>query len=566
MGMALSQQLKQTQRLIMTPQMQQSIQLLQMNAMELEELTREEMLENPFLETQQEETDPSSGAAEADAADNEPAKAEAEEPDITPEPIDIFYDEAGSQVEAASTASDKPEVSDDPIPPDPEIPPDSTASTEDASEEFAPGEDLSGRALAEVDTDWKEVFDDDEPYMPRAIGSREQPEEEKDFTEYTASKIGLHDHLQWQLESMELDETTRAIAGWIINSLNDDGYLLVSDDAGGNGDADKPSILTQDPAEAVRIVAGDLGTSEEAVLKGLRVVQSFDPPGVGARNLAECLTIQLRDAGVKDPLPFRILNEQFDLFLRRRTKELSRALGVKEEDIARAVERIARLEPRPGRKYSTDTPHYVRPDVYVKEVDGRYIYYLNEGDVGRLRINDYYRNLMRNHSATMTDKEREYALEKYKSALWLIKNIEKRKSTILTVTEAIMEYQKDFLERGVEGLKPLTLKVIADQVGMHESTIARVTNSKYVETPRGVFSLKFFFSSSLETDDGESASSRSIKETIREIIAAEDPARPISDQRISAILSQRGVRIARRTVAKYREQLKILPAKMRKSK
>ncbi|MCX7045124.1 MAG: RNA polymerase factor sigma-54 [Candidatus Sumerlaeota bacterium] len=547
MGLALSQQMRQTQRLIITPQMRQSIELLQMNSLELETLAQQEALENYFLEL--EESDAGSGADEAEAAD-------------APEAETIDSDEAAPAGTEPTTTEETPQTSEAPDSAVENQASDAFTSTQVAAEERVSfGEEAGAETFKEVDADWDEYFDGNEPTYTSRPSVREAPDEdETDFTEYTAAKTGLRERLQWQLDTAVLEPHLRLIGNYIVNNINDDGYLTIPTIEKGSNHG----ILKQDPAAVTRSIMEDLGVSEEDVEYALRVIQSFDPTGVGARNLVECLTIQLRDAGVTDRLPYQMLEEQFPRFIVRKFKEIARDLGVSETDVIKAFERISKLEPRPGRAYSAESPYYIRPDVIVKDVDGRYIYYLNEGETGRLRINDYYRNLLRNSAAVMTDKEREYAVDKYKSALWLIKNIEKRKSTILMVTEAIMDYQRDFLDKGVESLRPLTLKVIADQVGMHESTIARVTNSKYVETPRGIFSLKYFFSSSLETSEGEAASSRSIREKIRLMIEAEDLRKPLSDQKIAAMLSQSGVTIARRTVAKYREQMKILPAKMRK--
>ena len=508
----------------MTPQMQQSIQLLQMNSMELETLAQTEMLENPFLEDNETGDEPDAGAEEAESSADERAES-----------ID-------SDENAATDTQNEP-VTEAPTDDTPEL------AEEKPEEKFE-----------DVDADWESYFDGNEPTITSRPSTYEAPEDETDFSEYTAAKVSLYEKLTWQLETATFDEEDHPIGEYLISNIDDNGYFVISD-----VDDDTPfDMTTQELMGPVRVAASDLDVSEDDVSRVLSVIQTFEPVGVGARNLVECLSIQLRDRGVDDPLPYRMLEEQFDRLARRKFKDMAKALGAPEQDIRDAFEMIARLEPKPGRSITTESPRYIRPDVYVKEVDGRYIYSLHEGDVGRLRINDYYRRLLRNNSSSMTDKEREYAIEKYKSALWLIKNIEKRKSTILNVTEAIMNYQQDFLDKGVEALRPLTLKQIAEEVGMHESTIARVTNSKYVETTRGTFSLKYFFSSSLDTDSGGTTSSRSIKQAIENIIADEDTKKPLSDQKIATILANRGVQIARRTVAKYREQMKILPAKLRK--
>jgi len=336
---------------------------------------------------------------------------------------------------------------------------------------------------------------------------------------------------------------------------------------------------------------------------------------VGARDLAECLRLQCEEREIRNRLLYRILDDHLSDLQQKRFREIAKALDTTEAKVQEVFHIVATLDPRPGKNLTKDTPRYIIPDVFVKKVDDKYMYFLHEGDAGKLRIASSYRKMLKGRRAAKfaeqvaleagdahlngmaalasgtngfeaahgvqgangvametleapplddRDNPADYAHEKYKNAVWLIKNIEKRKSTVLRVTEAIMNYQKDFLDKGIEHLHPLTLRNIAEVVGMHESTIARVTTQKYVETPRGVFSLKFFFSSGLETDSGEDASSRSIKELITQMIGAENVKRPLSDQKIADMLKDRGIQIARRTVAKYREQLKILPAKLRK--
>jgi len=348
-------------------------------------------------------------------------------------------------------------------------------------------------------------------------------------------------------------------------------------------------------------IALRLKTDRQTVFDVLEVVQDFEPTGVGARDLAECLRLQCEEQGIRNRLLYVVLENHLSDLQQKRFKEIAREVGATEEEVQQVFHIVARLDPRPGQSTTKDTARYITPDVYVKKIDDKYMYFLNEGDAGRLRIASNYRRLIQHrqrrgaiaaqaarnneaadgganngaspngsyaqppNSSVVDNATGDYAHEKYKNAVWLIKNIEKRKSTVLRVTEAIMNYQKDFLEKGIEYLHPLTLRNIAEVVGMHESTIARVTTGKYVETPRGIFELKYFFSSGLETDSGEDASSRSIKELITQMIDKEDMKKPLSDQKIADMLKDKGIQIARRTVAKYREQLKILPAKLRKT-
>ena len=333
----------------------------------------------------------------------------------------------------------------------------------------------------------------------------------------------------------------RQIGEYIIGSIDEDGYLRI-------------------PLEEV---AGETGCTPSEAEAVLRVVQGFDPVGVGARDLAECLILQLEARGEKDPLIFRIVGEHLDMLQKKKFREIARELQV-DEDLVRAVfHKISHLEPMPGRSRTAAEVRYALPDVVVRKVDEDYVVFMNEGRTAGLRLNQYYRQLLSSPDA-FSSQEKEFAQEKLKSAVWLLRNIEKRKSTILKVSEAIMDFQREFLDKGTPGLRPLTLREIAEVVGMHESTVARVTTGKYIDTPRGVYELKYFFSPGLQTDTGEDASSTSIKEMLNQMVAAEDPRRPLSDQRLAEMLQERGITIARRTVAKYREQLRILSAKLRK--
>lgn len=497
MVLNLQQLQKQTQRLIMTPQMQQSIQLLQLNAIELEQLTEMELMENPFLTIAEEV--PESDEERFRESDN--GTAEREREFESPE-------EAGDLSEAAVA---------EPI--------------EAAPERFD-----------EVDVNWDDYYSTSS--NPAYVGNgRDFDEEERDFSEYTAARTSLYEHLMWQLRTSSLDGLDAEIGEYLIGSLNDDGYL--------------PPDIVPETAEHFKV-------TEKRVEHVLSVLHEFEPTGIGARSLAECLLLQLKQTGGWSELAEKILTTHMDLFQRKKIRELARALEVTEADVQDVVHKISRLEPHPGRSISAEAVQYIKPDIFVKLIDGELMIYLNEGQTGRLSVDRFYRRLLRQQERAMTRQEREYAMEKYRSALALIKNIEKRKSTILRVTTAIMEVQRGFLEKGVSALKPLTLREVADMVDMHESTVARVTSRKYVETPQGTYSLKFFFSSSIESAGAEAVSSTAIKDRIAQLINEEHPKKPLSDQKIADMLKAEGYDIARRTVAKYREQMKILPAKFRR--
>ena len=495
MEMKLGQYQKQLQRLVMTPQMQQSIKLLQLNALEMEQLTDQQMLENPFLELLDER--------ESATENPETLPKGGDEPSLTPPPANP----------------------DEPPAPEPE------------SAEAIP-QDLirQPETFDKVDVDWNDVYDDAE----NKVYFQQEDYEEHDFTEYTSRAIGLQEHLMRQLKLSTLEGKDVSIGEYIIGNIDEDGYLRTD----------------------LEEIAQRLSVPLEQVEDVLDVVQTFDPTGIAARNLAECLRLQLEDQNVRDSFIYQLIDEHLDDLQRKKFKEIARVMNVDEERVVKAFERISHLEPRPGRSFTKEEPQYIVPDVVVKKVDSKYMFYLNEGRTARLGLNPYYRNLLMTNN--MSKDERVYAVAKYRGALWLLKNIEKRKSTILRITEAIMNAQKEFLDKGLKHLKPLTLHEVADVVGMHESTVARVTTGKYVETPRGIFELKFFFSSGLKAENGELTSSTSVKEMIDGIIRQEFPEKPYSDQKIVRMLGKNGIKIARRTVAKYRDQLKILPAKLRK--
>ncbi len=645
MALSLQQVQKQTQRLIMTPQMQQSIQLLQMNSMDLEMLIREEMLENPFLEI----TDDEEGLqSENDGKEKDEAPAEEREVESG-----LSDENREKEPQALEEYDEKPKDEN----PDP-------ANDTETAEEF--------QKLEESDIDWDQQYSDSDT---TAYSGTREDFEEHDFTTYTKLTESLYDSLMRQLRLSILAGTDYEIGEFIIGNLNSDGYMdcslenqalivgyppeLVAPKVVGkdeqvdkalrhmlatlHGSGEKPEafvgmkrkellprvvaeilgvtydeVAVQKPEERLKrliarrlkrryseleemrpaelileVVAFRTKTTPDRVFDVLEIIQEFEPTGVAARDLAESLRLQCEENGVRNRLLYVILDDHLEDLQQKRFREISRTLNVPEDKVTEVFQILSRLDPRPGRSITKESAQYIKPDVYVKHIDGRYLYFLNEGDAGRLKVAANYRRMVAQkqgrraqlakqaqvqaardaalqngangkHAAAVSEQDVDYANEKFKSAVWLIRNIEKRKKTILRVTEAIMDYQKEFLDKGIEHLRPLTLRDIAERVDMHESTIARVTTKKYVETPRGIFELKFFFSSGLETDDGEAASSRSIKELLTQMIDAEDKKRPLSDQKIADMLKQKGFQIARRTVAKYREQLKVLPAKLRK--
>ncbi|MBN1867254.1 RNA polymerase factor sigma-54 [Candidatus Sumerlaeota bacterium] len=534
MPLALQQVQKLQQRLIMTPQMQQSVKLLQMNTVELDALTQAELLENPFLELEEEDVSPNTvESSDTEGADHSQSAVETANPDDSPRKT--IEDEADGSYRTEPQADDAGSVEED------------TAANSDRLQdndevsdrvESSPVEDQPEQ-FAEVDTDWSEVFDDDA--TPTYHTPRDDTEE-RSFEETVAVRASLYEVLERQLRTSSLDGLDAEIGRYLIGCIDENGYLQVS----------------------VEECAQRFGVAETRVERVLGIVQDFEPTGVGARDLPECLILQLAAMNELTIEAKEILTEHWPLMLRKKFKEIARIVETDEQTVAGLFNRIGRLDPSPGRSYSKERPIYVTPDVYVKQIDGRYFCYLHEGQVAHLRLNNVYKEILLGDKREQDPKEREYALDKYRAAVMFIKNIEKRRNTILRVTEAIMEYQHEFLQKGVSALRPLALSEIADRVGMHESTISRVTSAKYVDTPQGMFELKFFFSSAIESSSGEAASSRAVKQKIQGIVAGEDPRKPLSDDRIAKILKSQGFTIARRTVAKYREQLRILPTNLRR--
>lgn len=351
------------------------------------------------------------------------------------------------------------------------------------------------------------------------------------------------DQLIMQLHLAVDDPFDTEIGEYLIGNLNPDGFLAVE----------------------LEEVARVFDIEPERVKPVLDVIQSFDPPGIGARNLQEALLLQLKARNQEDTLVADIVRDHFDALKNRKFAEIARDLRVSPREVQEMAEEIGHLDPRPGLSTLGNEARYVTPDLVVDKVDGEYVVYLNDSNIPRLRISQAYVEELNRSRGGGDSETREFILGKLNSAKWLIQTIEQRRRTIVKVMQCIVEEQRDFFEKGPVALKPLTLQQVATQIGMHESTVSRVTTNKYVQTPRGVFELKYFFSSSLDTDDGDSMSSKAAKTRISEIIAGEEKTRPLSDQKIVDMLKADGLNIARRTVAKYREQLGILPARMRKT-
>jgi len=482
MAMEARLSLRQSQRVVMTPLLQQAIQLLQLSTLELQEVVQKELLENPMLE------------------------------EVTP---------------------DTPETTDGPAtadtPPAPTVEP-ITAETPPTTE----------RQTDELPFDFTAVMSAaDDDHEERSLVSQED-REDLPFENVIRTQISLADHLDEQLRFATEDATVRRIGAEIIGNLDEDGYLRAE----------------------LEEIAQRCAVSADEVAKVVELVQGFDPPGVAARSIQECLLLQLRRDPLPDPVSVEIIEAHFDDLSRRRYQDIARAMKLSLDRIMESVEEIMGLEPKPGRRFGGNDSRYIVPDVFVYKLGTEYTVVLNEDGIPRLRVNGLYRSLLRTPGSG--DEAKQYVEQKLRSALWLIKSVDQRQRTLRKVTQSIVKFQRDFLDRGLSHLRPLSLRDVGEDIGMHESTISRVTTNKYVETPQGLFELKYFFHSGIASGDGEMVSSVSVKKMIQDILAAEDPAKPQSDQEVAQALQKRGLTIARRTVAKYREELGILPSHQRR--
>jgi RNA polymerase sigma-54 factor len=494
MGMEMRQELKLSQQLVMTPQLQQAIRLLQLSRMELADLVHEEMLENPILD---DELD----------LDNERSRER---------------DEAGSDVEQLHQLE-------------------GAGSTEQALEgsvvDGVAQTEIKGDATAVSEIDWENYLDNYSmgPPMPAFRGDGE----EMPSLEATLTKPpSLHDHLAWQLKMTNLPPDRLEVGMEILGNIDADGYI-------------------KDPPIAE--LAADLGVDPVMCEEVLEKIQSFDPTGVGARSLAECMLIQAVACGQDDDLVVKMIKSHLGNLEKKNYQAIARDLKQPLEEIYEAAKVIMEFDPRPGRQYSSDDPHYVTPDVYIHKVGDKYFVVPNDDGLPKLKISGFYKNAMGNSAAS-----KDYVQDKLRSAQWLIRSIQQRQRTIIKVAESILKFQREFFDKGIAHLKPLILRDVAEDIGMHESTVSRVTTSKYVHTPQGIFELKFFFNSGISRTNGEDLASQAVKSKIKELVDAEDPKRPHSDQKIVELLKKGGIDIARRTVAKYREQLGILSSSKRK--
>jgi len=476
MALEIKQALGLTQQLIMTPQLQQAIKLLQLSRLELLDTINQEMEANPVLEER------------ASDGDDEDAQIDQEEEGV---------------------------------------------STEESSID-----EVTIEERARDDVDWESYFSD------YNTGWAEAPYEDIDtppFENYTSSRPSLYSHLKWQLSMSHLDEEQQEIGDYILGNLDGDGYL---------------DMAIQEIAEAT-------GYPPDKIETTLQQVQNFDPVGIAARDVRESLLIQARFQNLGGTTVEKVIQEHLGDLEDKRYERIAKKLCTSYDEICSAVSIIKALDPKPGRIYSEEETVYITPDVYIFRLGDDYQIVLNTDGLPKLRINPYYKNILRSKDAT-SESAKAYIQEKLKSAAWLIKSIHQRQRTIYRVTESIVKFQRNFFDKGVTQLRPLVLRDVAEDIQMHESTVSRVTTNKYAYTPQGTFELKFFFNSSVHGLGGDSVSSESVKEYIRSIIKAEDKGKPLSDQEIANMLKSQNINAARRTVAKYREAMGILPSRKRK--
>src|SRR5215813_2312354 len=497
MSIEIKQHLRLSQQLVMTPQLQQAIKLLQLSRMELVDLVREEMMENPILEdgadTAQEQSKNGEANGAADGADGQEARAE----------------------HAGETELPAPEISqkvDGPV----EVKTDN-------------------QAVNEIDWDnYLENYTMAPPMPAYRPNNDELPSLEATLTK----KASLFDHLLWQLKLSNFSPEQEKIGMLIIGNLDAAGYLK------------EVTIeeLAQEGAEA-----------PDLALSVLKRIQEFDPIGVAARTLEECLLIQAQHIGADDEIVVGMIKHHLANLEKKNYAAIARDLHQPLEEIVEAAKVIASLDPKPGRIYSDEEPRYITPDVYVYKVGDKYFVVPNDDGLPKLKISNFYRTAL-----SGSPQARDYIQDKLRSAQWLIRSIQQRQRTIVKVTESIIKFQREFFDKGIAYLKPLILRDVAEDISMHESTISRVTTNKYVQTPQGMYELKFFFNSGISRMDGDEVASEAVKNKIKAIIGSEDAKHPHSDQKIVELLRDQNIDIARRTVAKYREQLGILSSSKRK--
>jgi RNA polymerase sigma-54 factor len=513
----LGQDLRLRQQLVMTPQLQQAIKILQLSLPELEAIVQSELEQNPMLEPL--DQSPAEAASESEMPDPEAASGSDGEP-LPPETdgaLGANSDddwETGSREEKTAAPSVETEARD------------------------AALEIKQLNSLEKVD--WREYLETYSNNWQESAPSDSADDHRSALENTPLRRSSLEDHMMWQLRLSSLNETDQQIGATIIYNLNEDGYLETPVD-------ELAAQLEVPSAEVERVLAR---------------VQRFDPPGVAARDLRECLLAQLLNLGMEESLAARIVKNHLDLLEKHRYAEIAKVLGVPVETVGQSAKVISVLEPKPGRDYGGAEPTYVVPDVYIQKVGEDYVVTLNRDAVPRLRLAGYYQRVL--NDVDVAAETREYLQERLRSARWLVKSIYQRQQTIFKVATSIVKFQRAFFDHGISLLRPLVLKDVAEDIGMHESTISRATANKYAHTPQGIYELKFFFTSGVKGAGGEDVSAETVKEKIRAMVTAETPLSPLSDQAIAEMLRVKQINIARRTVAKYRQAMGIPPSANRK--
>jgi RNA polymerase sigma-54 factor len=427
-----------------------------------------------------------------------------------------------------------------------------------SEEEIAPAEKEKEKEEKEKaeEIDWEEILLDGF----EAGGRRAEYEEKEYFEPVPVETRDLYDHLRDQLVLMRLSPRQLLVGEELIGNIDENGYLTCSIDEVVEALNQWIEDAGSEWADSLEELAPFTTAEAEDML---RILQGFDPAGIASRDLRECLMLQLQDAELEDTLACRIVRDYFDQLINHRWSEISKELSITQKDVQTAADQVKLLDPKPGLKYAAPPDNYITPDLIVEKIDGEYLVFLNDTSLPRLKLSRAYREIAKDKSK-FKGENKEFISNKLNSANWMIQAIEQRRQTMLKVMNFIVDRQREFFEKGVQYLKPLTLREVAEVINMHESTVSRVTNEKFVQTPRGVLPLKFFFSSGLSTTSGEDVSARGIKAKIEKLVSDEEPKRPLTDQAIVNILKDEGIQIARRTVAKYRDQLGILSARMRK--
>jgi RNA polymerase sigma-54 factor len=498
MGLGLQLSQRLSQSLVLAPQLQQSLALLQAPSLELKALVEQELQQNPVLEEISEQ--------EMDLREKSPGSDDSE----TPEAPD--YAEPPEDVKADAAAE---RLANDPV--------------DDFQAEF--------EKLVQMDQDWRDHFSQ----TNTVSRSSAEDEEKREFMFNSLTvEASLAQHLMEQVRDTDLSDEDRGIAELLIGNIDDYGFLMAT----------------------VEELAASTNLPADKILPVLKVIQGFEPVGVGARDLRECLMLQLERAGKQESIEYRIIRDHMEALGKRKIPEIARGIGQSVDDVQEALARIGRLEPRPGRAFLPVVEQYVAPEVFVVKNGEDFIVTTNDEQIPHLRISNVYKDLM---SAGENNAEvKNYIREKIRAGKFLIKSLHQRQTTICNIGKEIVKRQRDFMEKGVAHLKPMTMSQVADVVGVHETTVSRAVSGKYIQTPQGVFEMKYFFTAGLQNTNGADVSNTSVKDMIAEIFKAEDTAKPLSDQEVVKMLTAKGINIARRTVAKYRDELGILPSNLRR--